>query len=339
MKKYIYVFLLIPFILFAQDYNRNILVEVMTNSHCVLCPAAHNAVDSYLSSNQNASRVKLIFYHMNFPYPDDQLNVANTLDASARNSYYGPFSGTPQTFFDGKIASTNYSQWTSLIDSRLAVKTPIEIKLSGTQNTGTLSVAADVTTAPGFSANDLSIQFVLVENVNYSGRNGISFHKNVMRTIAGTPNGKSITSVSQKINSTIQISPSFVKENLGVVVFVQRTSTKEVLQSEYISYQNLVVTDVNKQTLTTPSSFVLHQNYPNPFNPSTLINYELPEAGNVSLKVYDILGNVVATLVNDFKSEGVHNVTFNGAGLSSGVYFYELKAGSVSRYNKMLLLK
>jgi hypothetical protein len=276
---------------------------------------------------------------MNFPYPDDQLNAANTSDASARNSYYGPFSGTPQTFFDGKIASTNYSQWTSLIDNRLAVKTPIQIKLSGTKNENTLNITADLSVSQYYSANDLTIQFVLVENVNYSGRNGISFHKNVMRTIAGTPNGKSITSVSQKINSTIQISPSFVKENLGVVVFVQRTSTKEVLQSEYISFMNLVVTDVNKQTHTTPSSFVLHQNYPNPFNPSTLINYELPEAGNVSLKVYDILGNVVATLVNDFKSEGVHNVTFNGAGLSSGVYLYVLKAGSVSRYNKMLLLK
>lgn len=339
MKKNILILLLIPFILFAQEYDRNILVEVLTNSHCVLCPAAHSAIDSYLSSSQKASRVKLIYYHMNFPYPDDQLNVANTQDAAARNSFYGPFSGTPQTFFDGTIASTNYSQWSGLIDNRLAVKSPINIKLTGIKNENTLNIAADISVSQNYNAGDLTIQFILVENVNYFGRNGISYHKNVMRLISGSSNGKPITSVSQKINSTILLSPNYIKENLGIVVFVQKNSTREVVQSEFISYSAFTVTDVSEKSYTVPSSFTLHQNYPNPFNPTTLIKYELPEAGNISLKVYDILGNVVATLVNDFKSEGVYNVTFNGTGLSSGIYFYELKSGSKSRFNKMLLLK
>lgn len=339
MKKYMYLFLFVPFILFAQEYNRNILVEVMTNSHCVLCPAAHAAVDSYLSSSPNAGRVKLIYYHMNFPYPDDQLNIANTSDASARNSYYGPFSGMPQTFFDGQAASTNYSQWNLLINSRLSIKTPVEIKLSGTKNANTLNLSADLTIAQNFSTGDLTIQFILVENVNYQGRNGINFHKNVMRAIAGTPNGKAISAVSQKVIASIQASTSFAKENLGVVVFIQRTSTKEVLQSEFISYADLTVTDVNEKQLTIPSSFILRQNFPNPFNPSTIINYELPIEANVSLRVYDILGNLVAILADGYKSADSHNVTFSGDGLTSGVYFYELNAGTVSRYNKMLLLK
>ncbi len=102
--------------------------------------------------------------------------------------------------------------------------------------------------------------------------------------------------------------------------------------------KSLVVVGVeNPQEL--PKSFALNQNYPNPFNPSTVISYDLPVKGDVTLKIYDVLGREVATLVNEKQNAGSYKVTFNASKLSSGVYFYQLQAGSFSSVKKLILMK
>jgi photosystem II stability/assembly factor-like uncharacterized protein len=92
-----------------------------------------------------------------------------------------------------------------------------------------------------------------------------------------------------------------------------------------------------------PTSFSLEQNYPNPFNPNTIISYTLPNSGNITLKIYDVLGNEVETLVDVYKPAGSYEVEFNTSSisyhLSSGVYFYQLKAGNFVQTKKMLLIK
>ena len=88
-----------------------------------------------------------------------------------------------------------------------------------------------------------------------------------------------------------------------------------------------------------PTSYAMEQNYPNPFNPSTVINYQLPQAGFVTLKVYDILGNEVKTLVNEFKSAGKYSTNFGASNLASGIYIYQLKSGSYISIKKMILAK
>jgi len=85
--------------------------------------------------------------------------------------------------------------------------------------------------------------------------------------------------------------------------------------------------------------FYLYQNYPQPFNPSTKIKYQLPEVSTVTLKIYDVLGKEVATLVNETKSAGTYEVVFDATGLTSGIYFYTLNAGSFSETKKMILTK
>lgn len=85
--------------------------------------------------------------------------------------------------------------------------------------------------------------------------------------------------------------------------------------------------------------FELAQNYPNPFNPSTKISYQLAETGFVSLKIYDILGNKVANLVEGKKSSGNYVTVFDGSKLSSGIYFYILKSGKFIETKKMILMK
>jgi hypothetical protein len=88
-----------------------------------------------------------------------------------------------------------------------------------------------------------------------------------------------------------------------------------------------------------PVKFELSQNYPNPFNPTTNIRFAIPEAGLVSIKVYNVIGQEVATILNEYKNAGSYIVDFNAANLSSGVYFYKLSSTKYSDTKKMILLK
>lgn len=100
-----------------------------------------------------------------------------------------------------------------------------------------------------------------------------------------------------------------------------------------------IITDIGKKEEVVPSNFSLSQNYPNPFNPTTTIKYQLPITGHVTLKVYDLLGREVATLVNEEKTPGNYQVKFDGSNLSSGVYFYRMQAGDFTQTKKIVLLK
>jgi Zn-dependent metalloprotease len=107
---------------------------------------------------------------------------------------------------------------------------------------------------------------------------------------------------------------------------------------------NRITTDVKPEPTSLPKITLLEQNYPNPFNPTTMISWQLAKSTNVSLKVYDILGNEITTLVDGFQNAGLHSITFNpaasgGKHLTSGIYFYQLKAGSYMQTRKMILLK
>ncbi len=98
------------------------------------------------------------------------------------------------------------------------------------------------------------------------------------------------------------------------------------------------ITAVEK-TSEVPQQFQLQQNYPNPFNPTTIINYRIPVNTYVTLKVYDLLGNLVKTLVDNYQAQGEYSINFNAGNLASGVYFYRLQAGSFTAAKKLLLLK
>lgn len=99
------------------------------------------------------------------------------------------------------------------------------------------------------------------------------------------------------------------------------------------------VTGVGNYTNQLPSRYILHQNYPNPFNPVTKISYAIPQAGFVSLKVYDLLGREVVTLVNEHKIAGEYVVDFNASTLASGIYFYRLDVNGFSDTKKMMVVK
>ncbi len=130
-------------------------------------------------------------------------------------------------------------------------------------------------------------------------------------------------------------------DNQEKILYVQIKGSTD--SSYSITGEGVVLnTDNNGKIL--PDDYVLEQNYPNPFNPSTIIKYSIPSVGtslmkSVQLKVYDVLGNEIATLVDEFKEPGTYQVEFNASGLSSGIYFYRLQSGNFLKTKKMVLLR
>ena len=113
---------------------------------------------------------------------------------------------------------------------------------------------------------------------------------------------------------------------------------EEKIYQASLKYIDSITVDVESNVLP-EKGYKLYQNYPNPFNPETVINYEIQNYGAVQLKVYDILGNEVVTLVNEVKQPGNYEITFNADNLSGGVYFYRLLSENYSETKSMILLK
>lgn len=109
------------------------------------------------------------------------------------------------------------------------------------------------------------------------------------------------------------------------------------LTNDGIYYNPLQTSGV--EPVEVPEKFLLSQNYPNPFNPSTVISWQSPVGSWQTIKIYDLLGNEIATLVDEYKSAGNYEVIFDATGLSSGVYIYKIKIDNFIATNKMVLLK
>ena len=109
---------------------------------------------------------------------------------------------------------------------------------------------------------------------------------------------------------------------------------KQIDNDGKFEYSNAIEIDFGA-----PIEYTLNQNYANPFNPSTVISFSLRVAALVTLKIYDVLGNEVATILNSEKPAGVYEIEFNASELTSGIYFYQINSGAYTQTKKMLLIK
>ncbi|MBD3288917.1 T9SS type A sorting domain-containing protein [candidate division KSB1 bacterium] len=126
----------------------------------------------------------------------------------------------------------------------------------------------------------------------------------------------------------------------GEVIGQNITATATDEDGNTSQFSNPVSTGIEEElTDPEPESFSLNQNYPNPFNPETVISYRIAEKGEVLLKVYDLLGQEVATLVNEEQLPGEHRTTFNARGLPSGIYFYKIHCGGFKAIRKMIVIE
>lgn len=248
----------------------------------------------------------------------------------ANIGYYSPKGGPPPRKLckttDGGFSWTemDFSVYANVLkfynkDFGLLINVPnVHVTLDGGFNWETYSFTKNIS----YSARD--IEFV-------PGRPDIIWVTSAQGLSVSTDSGKTWNKHSDElIKSAYEI--VFTNSNVGWII---SSSSGKLF---FTNNCGGLITNV-KGNINIPEHLTLFQNYPNPFNPTTTIQFTIPVRGNVKLKVFDLLGNEVATLVNEIKEPGSYNVIFDGSKLSSGVYFCSLFSTGMVKTRKLILLK
>ena len=162
---------------------------------------------------------------------------------------------------------------------------------------------------------------------------------------AGSQEFYDAKSVYTAFSVGVEMMPGSAGDTASITIYtLPDTASDEFHSGSYVLFDDLVLdntlTDVRTANeFVRPASFSLSQNYPNPFNPTTQIEFAVPRSSNVTLKVYNSMGQEVRTLVDREFQVGRYRAIFNGAGLASGIYFYKMVAGDFVQSNKMMLVK
>ena len=172
---------------------------------------------------------------------------------------------------------------------------------------------------------DVNLQWSTASETNNSGYS-------IERKIKNENNWSAVTFVNGSGTTTELTNYTYTDKNVPSGIYNYRL--KQIDFDGSYEYSNIIEVEVN-----VPKKFTLEQNYPNPFNPSTVINFEIPVQTNVLLKVYDLLGNEITTLVNEMKPVGSYKIEFDASSLSNGVYFYRMQAGDYVQTRKMIFMK
>ncbi len=337
-------------IMFISDLpatQRFVLAEVFTNSFCPLCVPAHNAIKAYNANDDGSGYVNYIFYHNRHPYPSDPIYLSSMTDSDARSTLYngnnGPFGATPVIFIDGANQGNTFSATT--VNNRISVESPLEILASGSLENDHVSLVVRIQRTASQDIPSPVLHIVVVENITVTVGNQPS-RDFVMRSLIYGASGSPITIAgdeTQEYEAQVDLDSEWMNGNVGFVVFVQNGSTREVYQSTYLGMGDIMPTGVNEEEHT-PYSFRLSANYPNPFNPATTIEYEIAERSDVTLTIFNAIGQEVATLVHENQLPGSYAVRWNGLDasgrkMSSGIYFYRLIAGGHQSTRRMVLMQ
>jgi hypothetical protein len=338
----------------SEAYPRKVVVEIFTSTTCSPCFAADDFYfNNWLPNYGGNAQIITVAYHVWWPSPgNDPMYLANPTPVQTRNTYYqGSSAYAPRGFIDGFIDGTSaYSTWPGAIEPRFLDPSPISIVLTGTRNGNTLNMNAQINASMPVNSSNWRVHWLVLQDGIPEPQNSPSgyvpfTHHAVHRTMLPDGNGSTI-SISQgqtvDIPRTITLGSGWTANNCKVVVIVQNNTDKKIQQAEVIEVQTL--TDVPGGTGTIPTSFSLEQNYPNPFNPTTTIQYNVSERSFVSLKVFNMLGEEVKTLVAAEQAAGSYPVVWNatdnaGRDVPSGVYFYQMTAGNFKETRKLMLLK
>ncbi len=197
--------------------------------------------------------------------------------------------------------------------------------------------------------NDADLEFILMHQgfqdtlINFTGANGSNFRNTVLNDTSAENIGNSTAPFSGNFKPYEALSKFNSVDPSGTWVLKVLNKSRGAtgtLESWGISFDAVSnPTAVRKEPPAGPAGYRLFQNYPNPFNPSTIISYQLSGSGHLKIVIYNILGDEIRTLVNENKPAGTYSVKFDGANLSSGIYFYRITSGNFSLVKKMILMK
>jgi len=307
------------------------------------CLVTGEASDNVVKYDLSGNYIGNFFSPLNFP---EQLNKT-----ASGNIVVAVFS-TPSGLYvlDSTGAQLNYFSSVTGLRGAIQLGNGNYLITNGTgvyildQNTGGV-LSTPVAGVSGRSAHEYDLVIIPVELTSFAAN---VVNSNVIlnwNTATETNNsGFEIQRGTDRINfSNIAFVPGF-----GTTTEPRSYSYTDNLANSRNYYYRLKQLDYNgaftysdivEVNVAAPVEFALEQNYPNPFNPSTLISYSIPQNSFVTLKVYDIIGNEVVTLVNQTQSAGKYDVRFDASKLSNGVYFYTIKADNFTSTKKMILMK
>ncbi len=329
----------------GQGYSqatRMVLFEEATSCNCGPCAASNPILDAWLLANPNNTNA--IKYHPNFG--TDPMHLANPTQNTERVNYCG-INAYPTVNADGLMYDCcwpfSVSCFNNVVATRTAVSTPLSITVTDTRIPGdSIRSVIVLNLSSGLPAGTFKLRVMAVENrVHYNtppGSNGEMDFYNVFRWAFPNTMGVDAPTAAGTYTYTYTYKrlSNWVDTSIYTVAFVQNDVNKEVINSGKGHY---IATGINPVNSPVPENYSLSQNYPNPFNPFTKISFDIAKAGFVTLKVYDVTGSVIYTLVNGQMNAGRYDYDFCASELSSGVYYYKLECNGFSMTKKMILIK
>lgn len=347
MKKISLPLVLLILLFTAIDSNaqfvRKVLFEEATNASCGPCAANNPYLKAYIDSKGDT--IIAIKYHASFPGPDPMYQHNPTQNAERYSTYYG-MNAMPWLNVDGIINDVwpfTITNFNNAYYGRLAIQAPLTVTVSDQRIPGdSIRTTITVNNPSTLPSGNYKLRVMAIEKwVIYAsppGSNGETHFEHVFRraypnTTGTTYNG---TAGNQQFVFTYKIDPVWKDTSVITVAFIQNDNNKEVLNCGKGSVNPVGINNNNNGI---PRNFSLSQNYPNPFNPVTYINFSLPQASDVKLAVYDMLGREIALLANGKFDAGSYSIDYDASNLPSGIYFYTITAGDFKDTKKMMLVK
>jgi len=326
------------------DVLRSVLLENFTSTTCGPCASNNPGLKAWMESHW--VNLVAVSYHVWYPAPGDPMYNYNPSPCQTRNSYYavpgipyGKMMGA-QTYLGSPFPWSNldfyYTYWSGQT-------TPAGMTLTDTRIPGD-SIRCDivVTNYSNLPSGNYALRvFVVERRILYAsppGSNGETDFRNVFRACLPNIQGTQVPLAAGTYNFQFKYKLDMVvwrDTSIYTIAFIQNDNDKSVLNST----RQGVLLGIDPYINTVPSGYSLKQNYPNPFNPTTTISFDLPKDQTVTLKVYDMLGNEVKTMVEGYHRAGTYNMSFDASGFASGIYFYTLKTDSFTETKKMILVK
>ena len=347
MKKlYLLTAILVCLSNLATGQSKKVLFEEFTNASCGPCAANNPALKAFLESKGDT--IIAIKYHTNFP-GFDPMNVSNPSQVEERRTgYYTDVNAVPWLKGDGDmfpdIWPFTLSNFNTAFDTRKNVNPLLSINVTDQRITvDSVKSTVRISIPSNLPAGNYKLRVMAAERVieyaNPPGNNGERIFEHVFRK--GIPNMSGTEIPTNAGNYEFiyryKLESEWQDTSVYTIAFVQNDiAGKEVLNC---GSSQSGTTNITTLTSEIPVDYSLYQNYPNPFNPETKIKFSIGESEIVTLKVFDMLGRNVSTLVNGVMSPGSYEVRFNAVDLSGGVYFYKLSYPGGSITKSLIVLK
>ncbi len=294
-------------------------------------------------TEQYKTQIAVIRYHIWWPSSKDPYYQYNPEEATARNNFYAN-QYAPHLFIEGSDYGSEYEQWETAFLQRMGISSDWFFSVGGDYNPDNRNLHLDIDIFLE-NENPEGVEFLriaLVENnIFWQAPNGVDWHNQVFRDMIPDPNGVEITPDNSGVFQTevdFTIGEEIVLENAELVLFIQSTRDKEILQGYKAALSDFEINSID-DSQNKPINKAELFNYPNPFNSSTEIKFFLPHNGQVKLEIYNLIGERIATPLNDKLSAGEHSVLFRADNYSTGVYFCKLSYGKLNLISKMVCIK